>query len=251
MLGLALLAALAVVGCTVIFAALTGLIYGVLYSAPAEGLPWRAPLAGLIAGGFLAGWCALERFYPGLYDTPLAFSPVEAKEFPKLTTERKGDTGVRIEEYTRGRGDRGRPVYRDADGRPWARVTDRGMALAVVVDDQGTSRRFDAEMNPDGTYRIEEGRPLRFVDAATGEAMTENDLGTVRATRWSLLLGNVFLALAHLLVWWLCFGLVLNYQWGHALGLAVVLWLVMTFGVWPVLKGQVPKETAAAVAVRA
>lgn len=248
MLGLALLVAILVVACAAIFAAVTGLIYGVLYSAPAEGLPWRASLAGLIVGAFLGGWCLLERTYPGRYDTPLAFSPVETKEFPRLTVERKGDTGTRSEAYTRGRGDRGAPVYADADGRTWGRVTDRGMAVAIVVDDKGQTRRFDAELNADGTYRVEENRPLRFVEKASGESMTENDLGSVRVTRWGWLLGNLALNLAHLLVWWLCFWFVMNYQWGHALGLAFVLWLAATFAVWPVLKGQVPKATAAAVA---
>ena len=41
-------------------------------------------------------------------------------------------------------------------------------------------------------------------------------------TRSSLLWGNLLLNLAHLLVWFLAFWLLLEFQWSHALGLAAI-----------------------------
>ncbi|MFO0807667.1 MAG: hypothetical protein U0746_03505 [Gemmataceae bacterium] len=248
MLGLALIFGLLVLGCSVLFAAITGLSYGLLYSAPAEGLPWRAPLAGLIVGAFLSGWCLLERSAPGRFDTPLAFSPVESTVYERLWSERRGDRGVKTAEYTRGRGDRGSVAYFDADGRPWARVNDGGMVVAIIIEENDQKKRFEPDMNPDGTFRIEPNMPLRFVEKETGRAMTETTLGTIQSTRWGLLIGNVLLNLAHLIVWWLCFWLVMNYQWTHALAFAFVLWLLTTFVVWPVLKGQItPAATVVSV----
>jgi hypothetical protein len=40
----------------------------------------------------------------------------------------------------------------------------------------------------------------------------------------------------HLIVWFLCLWLLLRFQWGHALGLACVAWLVLTFFLPPLFK---------------
>jgi hypothetical protein len=46
---------------------------------------------------------------------------------------------------------------------------------------------------------------------------------------------NLFFNFGHLIVWFLGLWLLLRFQWGHALGFAVVAWLVMTLTILPML----------------
>ena len=58
--------------------------------------------------------------------------------------------------------------------------------------------------------------------------------------------------LLHLAGWFVCCWLLLNYQWTHALGVAAVLWLIMTIAVAEMLIRRVERakkergQTAAA-----
>jgi hypothetical protein len=72
----------------------------------------------------------------------------------------------------------------------------------------------------------------------------------VTRTRYGLLVGNVLLNLAHLLVWFLAFWLLLQFQWPHALGLAAIFWLAFGLTVWPVVQDRVKRATQAAPAPR-
>jgi hypothetical protein len=56
--------------------------------------------------------------------------------------------------------------------------------------------------------------------------------------RFGLFVANVFLNLLHLALWFALLWLLLDYQWPHALGLAIVLWLLMTLTFLPLLLGQ-------------
>ena len=98
----------------------------------------------------------------------------------------------------------------------------------------------------DGTFRVEPNQPLRYVEAGGGRVMTENSPGEITTTRTGLLVGNLLLNLAHFLAWFACFWLLLRFQWSHALGLAVVFWLVFAVVAWPVLKERVRRAVALA-----
>ena len=50
------------------------------------------------------------------------------------------------------------------------------------------------------------------------------------------------------LTWFACLWLLLRFQWPHALGLAVVLWLACTLLLWPVLQAQVRRTTTGTAA---
>jgi len=58
--------------------------------------------------------------------------------------------------------------------------------------------------------------------------MMEGDLGEVSQFRWDLLLLNLLFNGLHVALWFAGLWLVLRFQWSHALGFAVCLWLVMT-----------------------
>jgi hypothetical protein len=46
---------------------------------------------------------------------------------------------------------------------------------------------------------------------------------------------NLLLNFGFLAVWFLCLWLLLRFQWSHALGLAVVFWLVMVLIIMPMI----------------
>lgn len=251
MLGLVLILLLVAVGVAVLLGAGALMIQGYLYSEPADGLEWRAPAAGAVVGLFFALWCVLEARAPGQYDTLFNFSPRDTKVFDQFWSERTNERGKQEVPYRRSRDERGRTVYVDPEGRPWRR-SDNGLMTAIIVEEDGQRRRFAAEMNPDGTFHTEPNQPLRYVEVdGRGRVMTENVPGEVTTTRTGLLVGNLLLNLAHFLVWFACLWLLLRFQWSHAFGLAIALWLAFALVVWPVLQAQVRKATAATPAAAA
>ena len=70
--------------------------------------------------------------------------------------------------------------------------------------------------------------------------MTDDTIGEISTTRYGILFCNLLLNFAHLLVWFLCLWLLLQFQWPHALGLALAFWLAFGLAVWPVLRERVP-----------
>jgi hypothetical protein len=173
---------------------------------------------------------------PGRYDTLLTFTPRETTTFDKFWSERTGDRGKQEILYKRGGDDRGRVVYTDPEGRPWQRSGDGSMVTAIIVEENGDRRRFEAE-TVNGTFKIEPNLPLRYVETdGKRRVMTDDAIGEITTTGYGLLFGNLLLNLAHLAVWFLCLWLLLEYQWPHALGLAAAMWVTFSLVVWPVLK---------------
>jgi hypothetical protein len=251
MFGLLLILALLAVGVAVLLAAGTLVIQGYLYSEPADGIAWRSAAAGAVIGLFFGLWCILEARAPGRFDTLLNFSPRDIKVFPQIWSERTNERGKQEILYRQGRSDRGLVVYLDPDGRPWRR-SDNGIMTAIIVEEDGQKKRFAAEMNPDGTFRVAPNQPLRYVEAdGQKRVMTENAPGEVVTTRYGLLAGNLLLNLLHLAAWFACFWLLMRFQWPHALGLAVLFWLTFGVVVWPVLQERVRRATAPAAAAPA
>src|SRR5207253_7344005 len=61
-------------GIAVVLFAGTVVLQGALYSEPVNQLYWRAPLAGLLATLFFAGWCLLDYRSPGSYNALFDFT---------------------------------------------------------------------------------------------------------------------------------------------------------------------------------
>ena len=66
--------------------------------------------------------------------------------------------------------------------------------------------------------------------------MSDSAPGWLSVPRTGVVAANLFLNLVHGIVWFLCLWLLLRFQWGHALGLAFVGWLVLTFFLPPLFK---------------
>jgi hypothetical protein len=252
MLGLVLILLMLAVGVAAVLSAGALVIQGYLYSEPAEGLTWRGAVAGAVMGLFFGLWCWLEVRSPGQFDTLFNFDPSQTIRFDKFWAERVGDRGKQEVPYRRGRNERGGIVYTDPEGKAWRRTDNNGRAMAIVVEEDGERKRFAAETNPDGSFKVESGEPVRYVEVeGRGRVMTDAAPGEITSTRTGLLLGNLLLNLAHFLAWFLCIWLLLRFQWTHALGLAAVFWLAFALMVWPLLQAQVRKSMSAAPAASA
>jgi hypothetical protein len=243
MLAVLLILLLIAGGVAVLAAAGTLFIQGYMYSEPVSGISWRAPTVGAVAGLFFGLWCWIEAKAPGRYDVLWNFSPREVQEFDQFWSERTNGPSKTEILYRKEHDNRGRVEYRDADGHIWRR-SDNGMMTAIIVEEDGRKTRFEAPLNPDGTFKIVPNEPLQYHEIGGGRVMTDGGLGQVTRTRSSLLWGNLLLNLVHLLVWFLAFWLLLEFQWSHALGLAAIFWLIFALTVWPVLQGYVRRAIA-------
>jgi hypothetical protein len=241
MLGLLLILLLLAVAVAALLLVGTAVIQGYLYSQPAEGILWRSAAAGFVVAAFLGFWCWIEARAPGQFESFLDFSPRESIRLDKFWSERTGDRGKQEILYTKTKEARGRVVYNDPDNNPWQRTGAGGMMTAIIVEEGGEKHRFEAEMTPEGAFKLEDNRPLRYVEKdGRGRVMTDDAIGEISTTKYGLLFGNLLLNLAHLLVWFLCLWLLMDFQWPHALGLAAGLWLAFALIVWPVVRDRVP-----------
>jgi hypothetical protein len=239
MLGLLLI--LLIIGVAVAALLFVGgaVIQGYLYHQPADGLLWRSAAAGAAVAAFFGLWCSIEARAPKQFGTLLEFSPEERTIFTQFRSERTGDRGKQEIVYNRGKDSLGRVRYYDADEHEWRRL-DNGMMTAIIVEENGEKHRFEAEMTPQGLFKVEENRPLRYVEKdGQGRVMTDDMIGEISITRYGILFGNLLLNFGHLLVWFLCLWLLMQFHWPHALGLAVGLWLAFGLAVWPLLRDRV------------
>ena len=217
---------------------------GYIYSEPAGGLAWRAPAAGAAVMGFLALWCFLDYRLadPTAEDLPLDtvwnFSPTET--YPRTPWQHfwSVKNGQETEYVLRKSAGVGGIQYVDPrTGVPWSRESN-GVVQAVIIPEGDRKTRFDLDL-PGGKFKP--GEPARYKeDDGRHRVLTENDIlsGQMSRLRFGLLVGNVFLNLLHLAVWFACFWLLLRFQWPHALGLAVVFWVLTMFVVFPPLLYQ-------------
>jgi hypothetical protein len=213
---------------------------GYFYTEPTEQLSWRAPAAAGVMTLFFAVWCFFEANgtrSPGSEENnlviPFLFSPVETKppvkelwvlrrgakqpEVYKLRQSAGSVTGLKSEQYVQ---------VKPNTGRPWN--PDRVEAL--IVKEDGAEDRFIPQPQ-------QEGGNLRFRDDNGWEFTAYERTLSSQPTRFRLswLLGNLLLNFVHLGLWFVCLWLLLRFQWPHALGLAFVLWLIVSLAALPFL----------------
>jgi len=235
-------------------------LQGYIYNQPAEGLHWRAPAAGTALAFFYALWCVLDygSAEPAAtelpYETFFRFSPQETypkKPIPEFWSIKKGSTkeGRYVRKQVPARAGCTRPEYVNPESnRPWSRQED-GIVETIIIEENGQKVKFKARLIPDPNYKKKsDTEPERmvfpevavFVEEGGSRTLTEDELrvGQMTRFRFGLFVMNVIINVLHLAVWFACLWLLLRFQMWHALGLAVVFWLVMTFAVLPTLLDQ-------------
>jgi hypothetical protein len=204
-----------------------------IYSQPVAGLIWRAPAAGSAVALVLVIWCWLDYGPPPGKYPALFYSPAEETEPYK---ELWGVKGGRKTLYKREKDAAGRYEYRDNAKKPLPSHLD-----GIIVKEDGEEVLFKPELDDQGKFKIERGQYLRYIDP-NGRVMSEAAMGQLSAARWGLIIGNLVLNFVHLLVWVACLWLLLEFQWWHAVGQAVVCWLVMSLFIMPMVLGKVEDE---------
>ncbi len=205
-------------------------LQGYIYNEPAEGLPWRAAAAGGALMVFLAVWCLLDYRLaaPGAEELPLDtlwnFSATEyypAKPFTQFWSVKNGQEIL----YTRRQSGQYQTQYFDGNNQPWSRESN-GLVEALILDENGQKVRFKLDL-PGGRFKPNE--PAVYREEGGRRVLKDTDVnqGALQFTRFrtGLYLANVVLNLLFLVLWFACLWLLLRFQWSHALGLALALWL--------------------------
>jgi hypothetical protein len=235
-LGIVPILALLFVAVAVVLWAATLFLQGYLYSEPVEQAYWRAPAAGLVMALFVGFWCSLDYKNPGRYGSLLDVGEAsDNTKFAKFWSIRNGQ-GIL---YTLKKDAKGRGDYYDANGKRWSRQDAEGIMEGILVEDKDNQKiRFNAEREKDGKFKVDPGQgTVRYVeDGGKHRIMTDQYIGQLTEYHSGLLMANLFLNLVHLVAWFLCLWLLLRFQWGHAIGLAFVAWLVLTFFLPPLFK---------------
>jgi hypothetical protein len=214
------------------------------YTEPAEQLPWGAPVAAGVLTLFLGLWCLLDLNNPGVtprdlpYDSLFRFSPRETMSKDAVMylwavrTGSKDPVEFKLHKITSA--GFAKSEYREK-ARPEKKWSSSHVD-AILIEVNGQKCRFDLRPSKENPYR-------EFVDE-NGWVLREYDNGPdgqPTRFRFGLLLANLFLNFLHLGLWFACLWALLRFQWSHALGLALILWLVATPAILEPLLDQAGK----------
>jgi hypothetical protein len=249
---------------TVFLAAWTLWFQAYIYSEPGQVLPWRAPAAGGAIAVYISFWVLLVAWNPGRLGTLSTFAASESREYEELTlTDKEGKPLERVRENT-GIPTRMRDSYRKVGSPPLYRLDGqpKGPELPQRPDGllarsaDGQEHLFLPERDAKGQFQVRErsflgikqSGELEYRDKESGQVMEEGQLGRVSTFYFGRFLANVLLNLLHLAVWFVCLWLLLQFQWPHALGQAIILWLVTMLLVLPPLFSRAEGPSAPAAA---
>jgi hypothetical protein len=221
----------------------TAFLQSYFYTEVSTAIFWQAPAAAAALTLFYGLWCLLDysaaESRPGYlpYDTIFRFSAEETKE----TKDRKPveylwavkkvgskEEKIRYKRYTVGQGKYQyfQEMMDRSKGPPW-----RGTGVvALLVPEEGGEVRYDLtkpEQGANWLFVSPDGWTIMYYDdGPTGEPIKSST---------GLWLVNLLLNVVHFGLWFVCLWLLLRFQFSHALGLAFVLWLVMTIVVVPMM----------------
>ncbi len=221
------------------------------YTEPATGLVWRGPTAAVGIMAVVALWMMLDFAAPGRYRPFWEFSSTEeSKFFPEIRVPNPGSG--REDVYKLRPGTRGE--YRLGGLASGRQLPTR--PPEIIILDGAEKSIFKPERDEKGNFKQrtttafgrETKQPLRYVDER-GRVMLEDSLGQLATFRGGWFFGNLFLNALLLIALFAALWLLLRFQWPHALGQAVVLWLLLLLFALPPLLTQVEEvaqERAAA-----
>jgi len=208
-------------------------LQGYIYTEPSPELYWQAPAAGAALALFITLWCvlvanAVDPKLPGLpYDTLFRFSP-RVERSPEPVKELIAETKTGPVRYI-AKKNRNRLDYKTENGTGWP----RSPVSAIIIKEKDEELRLEPLPPTEGSPYQEfagDGWVMKVVD--------DGPTGMLLAFRWGRFLFNLFLNFVHFALWFVCLWLLLRFQWSHALGLAVVMWLIMTVAILPMVLDQ-------------
>ncbi|HZZ80920.1 MAG TPA: hypothetical protein VFE62_20630 [Gemmataceae bacterium] len=251
MLILLLILIITLVSLIVLLWAGTVFFQGYFYTEPTPGIYWQAPVTAAVLTFGFAIWCFSVAFSSGASPTNIPINTIFSfvtkedmmkrpaknlwaiKADPKKTgADRDGETVAYVSEHLPDRLNTEKFQYKDPiTNRPyqWQGV----IALEIQPDPNDPAKmRFDLVETGTGRYR-------QFVsrDGWVIEEFETGPLGIPSKFRVGRFIWNILFNVGHFVAWFVCLWLVLRFQWPHALGFAVVLWLVTTLVILPMMLG--------------
>jgi hypothetical protein len=223
---------------SLVLAAWTLFFQGYIYSEPVEAIYWRAPAAAAALTLFLALWIALDyRSIENPSDKEGRYRPLhelsarETERYDKLTAVLPPDRKKEL--YTR----RGDNQYVSKGGQ---RLPGRPLEI-IATDKDGQEHVFKPKTDDKGNVIKDENGRWRYYEEGNPERYMDEDYpGQITIYHFGWLMMGLLLNFGFLVVWFLCFWLLLHFQWPHALGLAFGAWLISLF-VLPMILTQAEK----------
>jgi hypothetical protein len=226
----------------------TAFLQGYIYNEPASQLYWRAPLVAAFLTLWLAFWATREfRSYTedhvaSRYGAIFEFTNAEDRPFTEFWVP-EGDKRIRYQKRTLPQANRpGRPEFiaEIPPYQPWSGTDE------VILKEDGQDVLYKAQRDRKAKavmgvavsdtqgvlYRSDRGKTIT-------EAMIRN--GKIESKRWGPLFTYFLLNVGFFVLWFVGLWLLLRFQWLHALGLAVVLWVIAIIFVVPPLVERVDK----------
>jgi len=227
-----------------LYAVLSGLLAawtvwfsGYLYETPTRQMEWRGPAAGGVVFAVLLLWVVLAYRAPDNYRALWDFSSREVSApFPDVYVP--NDKG----EPERFRYIKGLREYHQNGNERLKQMPSRPLSITVKEGDKTSI--FKPERDEKGKLLVRKNRsafttqdePLRYLDES-GRVMLEDSLGQVTTFKPGNFILNVVLNLLMLAAWFVALWPVMRFQWTHALGQAVIFWLVMMMFLMPPVLG--------------
>jgi hypothetical protein len=208
----------------------TRLIQGALYENVEADLNWRAPAAAGAITAFLGLWALFNYMAadPGQTDLPFdtIFNFTTEKIADRPLTKFTAVRGKAKEEYVFNDVGKPLPEYRDlANKKLWSARRGTDVDEVLVKDgDREVSYKAVVKTGPNDEKYVE-----RYVEEGGRSYLDADSFGKIMTPRGGGSFVRVLLNVLHLGVWFGCLWALLRFQWPHALGLAVAMWLVMTF----------------------
>lgn len=246
---------------------------GYLYQNPAGQLPLRAAVGALLVALFITFWVWLDKRNPGKYDTFFEFAGETSKEVNEFEAVRwtldptagkgkvefrkdeKGNPAEKVTRYKRSGAGKAATFVEEGTTQTYKANTTDTMTAALLVkpDEGGNPMRFNAELKKDErTGALNYTTDRRFVEAGGNRYIKADQPGVVYIPSSGVVAVSLLLNVALFAVWFVAFWPVLRFNWGHALGFAVVCGLVTMLLVMPLLfKPNRTGKVAAAAAARA
>ena len=220
------------IGLSLLLAAWTLFFQGYIYSEPVKDIYWRAPAAGTALTAFVVLWMMLDyrtiqdRGDEGRYQPLHNFSGYETETYEHLWIYNRDGKEEHFERQRDGQ-------YVSKSRR---RLPERPPRVIASHKADGDKQVFEPKRDEKGNFKLEQDQTLRYYDKDNpSRYMVDRYLGQITIYHIGWLVMSVLLNFGFLAVWFAGLWLLLRFQWSHALGLAVVFWLVMLLFIMPMV----------------
>ena len=239
-------------GLTALFLGVTIVAHGYLYQEPVSRLPLRAVAGGLLLGGFITLWAALDKSKPGKYDTFFNFAPYTTAEFTEfeavrwpalggaLRTDASGKQVEEVVKYKRAPG--GTQFVREGTNEAFILngSDNSGSFMTGAVRVKGPNDpepvRYNAIVKESAGGKSKSyTNERRFVEENGSRYIEAVQMGTLFVPSTATVAVSLFLNFLLFVLWLVVTWPVLRYSFGHALGLTAVGTLVTMLLLMPLL----------------